>query len=45
VKPANEKKVRRVAKSAKSGRFVSAKFAKEHPATTFWQRIKRWFRR
>lgn len=30
---------RAVLKSAKSGKFVSKKFAKRHPNTTYWQRL------
>ncbi len=36
---ANLKQTRQVHKSAVDGRFVSEKFAKKHPSTTFQQTV------
>lgn len=36
---ARSKSKRRVLKSAATGKFVSKKFAKKHPRSTYWERL------
>jgi hypothetical protein len=38
-KAGKSKAKKRVLKSAATGRFVSRKYAKKHPRTTYWERL------